>query len=88
MRNTLKKLVSLVMVLAMILPSTVISFADDTSSTLKDGTYTLSAEEFVFTKSESGKAKVTCEKVVVKDGKATAEFVMSSDSYTHFYMGV
>ena len=51
---------------------------------LTDGTY--SPEAFGFT-GGTGKAKVTCEKVIIKNGKATAVFVSSSDYMTHFYMG-
>lgn len=49
-----------------------------TSGTVKDGTYTPS---FGFT-GGSGKTNITCNKVVVKNGKATATIVFSSSSYT------
>lgn len=48
------------------------------SGTVKDGTYTPS---FGFT-GGSGKTNITCNKVVVKNGKATATIVFSSSSYT------
>lgn len=57
---------------------------DTPSTTLSDGTY--KPDAFSFT-GGTGKAKVTCEKVIVKNGKATAVFTASSENMTHFYMG-
>lgn len=53
-------------------------------SALSDGTYKPDAFEFT---GGTGKAKVTCDKVIIKDGKATAVFTASSENFTHFYMG-
>jgi len=51
---------------------------------LSDGTYKPDSFEF---SGGTGKAKVTCDKVIIKNGKATAVFTASSDNMTHFYMG-
>ena len=51
---------------------------------LSNGTY--KPDSFTF-EGGTGKTKVTCEKVIVKDGKYTAVFTPSSDYMTHFYMG-
>lgn len=50
----------------------------DSSSVVKDGTYTPS---FGF-EGGSGRATITCNKVVVKNGKATATIVFSSPNFT------
>ena len=56
----------------------------DNSTDLDDGTYT--PDDFSFT-GGTGKAKVTCDTVTVKDGKAEATFTVSSDYMTHVYLG-
>lgn len=56
----------------------------DNSTDLKDGTY--EAEDFTIT-GGTGKVTITCEKIVVKDGKATAQIKVSSSSYSHFFLG-
>lgn len=53
-------------------------------SELTDGTYEPDSFEF---SGGTGKAKVTCDKVIVKDGKYYGVFTASSDNMTHFYMG-
>ena len=53
-------------------------------SAFTDGTY--APEEFSFT-GGTGRTKVTCDEVIIKDGKATAVFKTTSDAMTHFYMG-
>ena len=50
---------------------------------IEDGTY--KPDSFSFT-GGTGKATMTCEKVIVKDGKATAVFKASSEKMTHLYM--
>lgn len=54
--------------------------AVDNSTTLKDGVYT--PDQFSF-QGGSGKTKITCDKIRVKDGKAFAVIKFSSASYTY-----
>lgn len=51
---------------------------------LADGTYKPDNFEF---NGGTGKAKMTCDKVVIKGGKATAIMKASSENMTHIYMG-
>ena len=51
---------------------------------LTDGTY--KPEAFLF-EGGTGKAYMTCESVIIKDGKATAVFKASADTMTHIFMG-
>ena len=55
----------------------------DNSTTLKNGTYTPSKYTW---EGGSGYAKLTCTKVVVKNGKATGTFTASSENMTHAYL--
>ena len=52
----------------------------DNSTTLKDGTYT--PDDYKF-EGGTGKARLDCESVTVKDGKATAILTASKTSMTH-----
>ena len=57
----------------------------DNSTTLEDGEYT--DFEFLF-EGGTGKARLTLEKIVVKNGKATGVFKASSKNFTHaYYLG-
>ncbi len=56
----------------------------DNATTLEDGEYT--PEEFKF-EGGTGKAYMTCEKVIVSGGKATAFMTASSVNMTHVYLG-
>lgn len=58
----------------------------DNTTDLKDGTYSVDEDHFVFT-GGTGKAKLTPASVTVKNGRATAEFTASSDKMTHVYLG-
>ena len=60
-------------------------FVFDNSTTIADGLYTSDVFEYTFT-GGTGKAKLTCESVSVKDGKATGTFVSSSTNMTHVYL--
>ncbi|WP_027869345.1 hypothetical protein [Eubacterium sp. AB3007] len=51
---------------------------------LTDGTYKPSTFSF---SGGTGKAKLTCDQVILKDGKATAIFRASSEKMTHAYLG-
>ncbi|MBQ9015927.1 MAG: hypothetical protein IJ109_07360 [Firmicutes bacterium] len=53
-------------------------------ASLEDGTY--KPDSFTFT-GGTGKATMTCEKVVIKNGKAYAVLKASSANMTHLYMG-
>ena len=65
---------------------TVSAAAEDRTgdASLEDGTY--KPDSFTFT-GGTGKANMTCEKVVIKGGKAYAVLKASSASMTHFYLG-
>ncbi|MGI6211193.1 MAG: hypothetical protein ACOYJJ_01285 [Anaerovoracaceae bacterium] len=56
----------------------------DNSTDLEDGTY--EAEDFSYS-GGTGKVTFSCEKIVVKDGKAQAQIKVSSTSYSHFFLG-
>ena len=51
---------------------------------IPNGTYKPDNFRFI---ASTGRANITCEKVIVVNGKATAIFNMSSDAMTHIYMG-
>ena len=53
-------------------------------ASIADGTY--KPDSFTF-EGGTGKATMTCEKVIVSGGKATAVMKASSDKMTHIYMG-
>lgn len=65
---------------------TVSAAAEDRTgdASLEDGTY--KPDSFTFT-GGTGKAKMTCEKIVIKGGKAYAVLKASSPNMTHFYLG-
>lgn len=58
----------------------------DNSTDLDDGTYPISADDYLF-EGGTGKAKLTISEVVVQGGKATAVFTSSSANMTHVYIG-
>jgi len=91
MKKTGNKLMSLLLALVMVFSCVTPVLAEgstdfDNSTTLADGEYTGSEVEFTWSGS-SGKITMTLNKVVVADGKATAEFAVSSANLTHVYLG-
>ena len=65
--------------------SVIVSEEDRTEDVgIQDGTYKPDSFRFI---ASTGKASMTCEKVIVINGKATAVLSISSDKITHVYMG-
>ena len=60
--------------------------AFDNSTDLQDGTYAIPPSDFTW-EGGTGKARLTCEQVIISGGKATARFTASSSNMTHAYCG-
>ena len=86
MRNKTHRFLSLLIAVIMVLclvPTA--AFADfDNSTVIADGEYS-GANVVLEWSGSSGKTKMSVEKVVIADGKATAVFVTSSATMTHIY---
>ena len=86
MRNKTHRFLSLLLATVLVLclvPS--VAFADfDNSTKIPDGEYS-GANVVLEWSGSSGKTKMSVEKVVIADGKATAVFVTSSATMTHIY---
>ena len=92
MKTHLKKVMALLLSAAVALSMmSVPAFADDNptgtgSATLADGTYTIDADHYAF-EGGTGKARLTCTSVTIKDGQATGEFTASSANMSHVHIG-
>ena len=87
MRNKKHRFLSLLLVAVMVLclmPAAAFAADFDNSTTVPDGEY--SGESITFDWSgSSGKTKLSVEKVIVAEGKATAVFVAAKETLAHFY---
>ncbi len=83
--NSMRRILLLVLVLVMAIAA-VPGFADafDNSTTLPDGDYTQNVTEVL---GGSSKVSISCNSLIVKDGKATAELVFTSKSMTKMVVG-